>query len=642
MQCFYAFLVAFRSFFNHSSFFIFPFMLMESIHRVSHGHVVLMGCMNISSFLARILLRVGVERCSIVAQNDVEFTATSEIKQRITVLDTSSFTSHTPNSIDILIDTSTSWEEKLLVWNEALKKNSVILNCINFRSDLDQKDPFLYCMGNVRQFVTEKSVDETLSMLHESQDCGTINYENIQCINAIPLQDTNSIITKFKTPTFAHFITGITSRYLRLKKQYPNISLANAVYKRSFCTNTTFPHLTPMKQLSDQVNQEGAAVNEEEESCCKYCHIPQNRSRHTPEQITSRENSLLDHAFRSLYSSYPPYSSSYPLIDAHCHIQLGILATSQRSIETIELAKRSYHVQTIVTCGVAPGDDWQRIESLSAQYPDCIVPNYGVHPWYISHLYSYESDVNASQPSAHAEEVNAIDISSVQSHWYAELETRLQQNASAGVGECGVDKNVGKHTTSSEDIPELTLETQIAIFEAHIQLACTYHRNLTIHGVSGCWGHIFQSLQKVIPISMQRQSKRKQSKQKQEYEVVDEERKQRPKHIILHSCQSMPLDMMKMFQATFHDVYFSISATAVNSDKMKAVAIAIPLEKLLLESDSPDQLPKALLKSDQRFSHNEPSIMLYTYHTIAEIRKIPVEELIRNVYRNCQRVFAIL
>jgi Tat protein secretion system quality control protein TatD with DNase activity len=85
--------------------------------------------------------------------------------------------------------------------------------------------------------------------------------------------------------------------------------------------------------------------------------------------------------------------------------------------------------------------------------------------------------------------------------WYSQLEDYLCRIPHAGVGECGIDKNVLKKQQLSESytgVPVVTMEDQIDILKRHIDLAVKYQRVLTLHCVSGCWGQllqIFQSLE---------------------------------------------------------------------------------------------------------------------------------------------------
>jgi len=84
--------------------------------------------------------------------------------------------------------------------------------------------------------------------------------------------------------------------------------------------------------------------------------------------------------------------------------------------------------------------------------------------------------------------------------------------------------------------------------------------------------------------------------------------------------------------------YISIGGpvTFKKSRVSKEVAVAIPLDKLLIETDSPYLTPEPY-----RGKRNEPMFVKYTAETIAEVRGISVEELGEVTSRNVKELFRI-
>jgi len=84
--------------------------------------------------------------------------------------------------------------------------------------------------------------------------------------------------------------------------------------------------------------------------------------------------------------------------------------------------------------------------------------------------------------------------------------------------------------------------------------------------------------------------------------------------------------------------YISIGGpvTFKKSRVSKEVAATIPLEKLLIETDSPYLTPEPY-----RGKRNEPMFVKYTAETIAEVRGISVEELGEVTSRNVKELFGI-
>ena len=76
--------------------------------------------------------------------------------------------------------------------------------------------------------------------------------------------------------------------------------------------------------------------------------------------------------------------------------------------------------------------------------------------------------------------------------------------------------------------------------------------------------------------------------------------------------------------------------TFKNAVKMKEVAKEVPLDKLVLETDSPYLTPVPF-----RGKENKPAYVRYVAEEIAKIREISVEEIIDITTRNAEEIFGI-
>lgn len=70
--------------------------------------------------------------------------------------------------------------------------------------------------------------------------------------------------------------------------------------------------------------------------------------------------------------------------------------------------------------------------------------------------------------------------------------------------------------------------------------------------------------------------------------------------------------------------------------RLRALVVAMPLEYLLLETDSPDQ-PDA----QHRGQRNEPSRLTNVLHTIAQLRRQDPEDIAATTTANAERLFAL-
>ena len=84
--------------------------------------------------------------------------------------------------------------------------------------------------------------------------------------------------------------------------------------------------------------------------------------------------------------------------------------------------------------------------------------------------------------------------------------------------------------------------------------------------------------------------------------------------------------------------YFALGGivTFKNAVKVKEVAKHLPLERLLLETDSPYLAP-----TPHRGEENQPAYVKFVAEEIARLREIPFEELAKVTSGNAERVFGI-
>jgi TatD DNase family protein len=83
--------------------------------------------------------------------------------------------------------------------------------------------------------------------------------------------------------------------------------------------------------------------------------------------------------------------------------------------------------------------------------------------------------------------------------------------------------------------------------------------------------------------------------------------------------------------------YISISGivTFKKSNELREIVKAIPLDKLLLETDAPYLAPVP-----NRGKRNEPCLMTYTAEVVADLKKISVEELAEATTYNYFQLFS--
>jgi len=252
------------------------------------------------------------------------------------------------------------------------------------------------------------------------------------------------------------------------------------------------------------------------------------------------------------------------LFDSHTHLNLSPLF---EDADSVVLASRSSGLTGLCVSAVCPGVDWSRVAELASRFNDFIKPQFGLHPCYIE-AYESTSETQTStpplaclccseKPSAHTSNcltchVMNEDASEVAIRKLSELlRSALIQFPQASVGECGLDKRIKK---------QISLDMQEKYVIEHLKIAATYCRGITIHCV-GAWGRLLALLMSCsthVAVQTEEDDGGGNAVQTPPY----------LKFIILHSCNTMPLDMIQPF-SQIPRLYFSLSGKNTVAEKVK-------------------------------------------------------------------------
>lgn len=121
------------------------------------------------------------------------------------------------------------------------------------------------------------------------------------------------------------------------------------------------------------------------------------------------------------------------------------------------------------------------------------------------------------------------------------------------------------------------------------------------------------------------------------FKILDQEYLVEGKHApgVLHCFTGTLNEAMEVIARGW---YLSLSGivTFKKSGELREVAKAVPLDQLLIETDTPYLAPKS-----KRGKRNEPAYLVETAELIADLREIPLEALLEATNRNCCRLFSL-
>jgi len=177
---------------------------------------------------------------------------------------------------------------------------------------------------------------------------------------------------------------------------------------------------------------------------------------------------------------------------------------------------------------------------------------------------------------------------------------RFQGQGLVAIGETGLDRPTSR-------VPGGELERQVEVLEAHLDIAARQGLPVVLHCL-----RCHDTLRKVL-----------------------ERRGGHPPGIVLHSFSGSP-DMVRPYLE--FGAWFSIAGpiTYPNARRPLATARAIPLERMLLETDAPDQTP-----APHRGRLNEPAFLPAIAARVAEVLEIPLEVVAARTSRNARTCFGL-
>jgi TatD DNase family protein len=261
------------------------------------------------------------------------------------------------------------------------------------------------------------------------------------------------------------------------------------------------------------------------------------------------------------------------VFDSHCHLHdERMIAVADAAIERAKAAG----VRGFMLAGVSP-DGWHTELELCARHPECVA-SYGVHP----------------QLCAELDEATLLGMKD-------ELARAVTGSwpRPAALGEIGLDRST----------PELkrTIPFQERLFREQLALARESELPVILH-VLQAHGRTLQLLEEDgVPAAGG----------------------------VVHSY-SGPAELVPRYEALGLHVSFAGIVCQPSAKKARAAALAVSPERLLVETDAPDQTPL-----QHRPSANEPAFLPTVIAELAALRGESVEYVAELTAANARRLFRL-
>ncbi|CAN8243959.1 unnamed protein product [Cochlearia groenlandica] len=317
------------------------------------------------------------------------------------------------------------------------------------------------------------------------------------------------------------------------------------------------------------------------------------------------------------------------LFDAHCHLQDPRIISKAPQLISSAL---SSGVSAFAVNGVSE-KDWNLVREMGENYPS-VIPCFGIHPWYEFYItITYIKFQNLSSfflGFLWGFEIRYVTERSP--YWFETLKSLFDTTPNAAIGEIGLDKGSKGR--------EIDFSDQVVVFRQQLELAKELNKPASVHCVRA-FGDVLEILKSVGPF---------------------------PYGVILHSYLGSA-EMVPEFAKL--GAYFSFSGflMSMSEKKAKKMLKAVPSDRILLETDSPDALPKGetsclyFVEGDPSLSKevnssqdldssssdsmklpketlNHPANIHIVLGYVAQMLEITKEELAERSYRNAIRLFS--
>lgn len=231
-------------------------------------------------------------------------------------------------------------------------------------------------------------------------------------------------------------------------------------------------------------------------------------------------------------------------------------------------------VTAIIVPGIGPVD-WEPLLALKSTSPK-LVAGLGVHPQFLPEL----------NP---AEDAGRLEL----------LDRLLARGGAVAVGECGLDG------PTAEKVP---FERQLEVLRGHFALARKYKLPLLMHCLRA-HPQLLELLKHEAPV---------------------------PAGILMHSYSGSNELVKKYLKYGCHFSFAGPVSFAEARRPLDALR-AVPLERLMAETDSPDQAPHP-----HRGTRSEPAYLPLIIEAMARARGEPLEQVVEATTKNAQALFPAL
>lgn len=305
------------------------------------------------------------------------------------------------------------------------------------------------------------------------------------------------------------------------------------------------------------------------------------------------------------------------MFDTHCHLNFG--AFDGRVGDVINEAKRAGVNQIVI-----PGTDIPTSEKAVAiaEKFEGIYAAVGIHPHHVFEIYKTQISVFSSAtpprgplaiPQKQKSSLGVIPAEAGIQANLIQLEKLLSHPKVVAIGEVGIDRHIYQKTKYPDyKIAEEFVELQKIFLKEQIKLAIKYDKSLILHNREAKVD-MLEVLNNIWDKKLEGRS-------------------------VFHCCEPDP-EVLKFAQE--HKMFIGIDGDITYYKEKQEWIKTVPLEMLVLETDSPFLMPRLLSGERSDIRYNEPKNIPLIAEFVAQLKEITVEEVAKHTTENAQKLLKI-
>jgi TatD DNase family protein len=299
------------------------------------------------------------------------------------------------------------------------------------------------------------------------------------------------------------------------------------------------------------------------------------------------------------------------LIDTHCHLNFK---TFEKNLDQIVNNAKKAGVNKIVV----PGTDVEtsrKAVKIAEKYPG-VFAAVGIHPHHVFEIFEKARHQNFLAPVGTLPERrrgSQVAKNFSASLYLSRIKRLLSNKKVVAIGEVGIDRHIYQKTVYKVyKVEEKFIKLQKDFLKEQIRLAIKYDKSLILHNR--------EAREDILEVLREMWDKKLEGR------------------AVFHCCEP---DIELLEFAKEHKMFIGVDGDVTYWKEKQEFIKIVPLEVLVLETDSPFLMPQLLSIPRSLIRYNEPKNLVLIAEFVAKLKNISIKEISEMTTENARRLFKV-